>query len=43
MGPKGCPETSVKNYQYMLCNIPDERQLQLKIRFLEYVAVLIGT
>jgi hypothetical protein len=42
MGSKGCPETSVKNYQYMLFNIPEGHQPQLKICSLEYVAVLIG-
>jgi len=26
MGPTGCPETSVKNYQYTLRNIPGERR-----------------
>jgi len=25
MGPMGCPETSVRNYHYTLCNIPEER------------------
>jgi len=25
MGPIGCPETSVKNYHYMLRNNPEER------------------
>ena len=29
MGPIGCPETSVTNYQYALCNIPEERKSQL--------------
>jgi len=24
MGPIGCPETSVKNYHYALCNNPEE-------------------
>jgi hypothetical protein len=26
MGPTGCPETSVTNYQSALCNIPEERR-----------------
>ena len=25
MGPIGCPETSVRNYHYSLCNDPEER------------------
>jgi len=25
MGPIGCPETSVNNYNYSLCNNPEER------------------
>ena len=25
MGPVGCPETSVRNYHYSLCNNPEER------------------
>jgi hypothetical protein len=25
MRPKGCPETSVINYHYYLCNSPEER------------------
>ena len=28
MGPTGCPETSVRNYHYTLCNIPEERRSQ---------------
>lgn len=28
MGPRGCSETSVRNYHYTLCNIPDERSFQ---------------
>ena len=28
MGPIGCPETSVRNYQYLLCNNPEERSSQ---------------
>jgi len=24
MGPAGCPETSVRNFQYSLCNNPEE-------------------
>ena len=30
MGPTGCPETSVTNYQYMLRKIPDERTSRLQ-------------
>ena len=30
MGPLGCPETSVNNYQPKLCNFPEERKLQLQ-------------
>jgi hypothetical protein len=26
MGPKGFPETSVRNYHSMLCNFPEERR-----------------
>ena len=29
MGPIGCPETSVRNYHYMLYNIPEERRFHL--------------
>jgi hypothetical protein len=29
MGPIGCPETSVSNYQSTLCNIPEERRSYL--------------
>jgi len=29
-GPIGCPETSVLSYQYMLCNIPEERSSHLQ-------------
>jgi len=30
MGPLGCPETSVNNYQPKLLNIPEERKPQLQ-------------
>jgi hypothetical protein len=30
MGPTGCPETSVHNYQSIMCNIPEQRRSQLK-------------
>jgi len=33
MGPIGCPETSVRNYQYSLRNIPEERSSQENIIF----------
>jgi len=29
MGPMGCPETSVRNYQYMLRNDPEEHNSHL--------------
>jgi hypothetical protein len=29
MGPKGCPETSVRNYHYSLRNNPEERSSNL--------------
>jgi hypothetical protein len=29
MGPTGCLETSVKNYQSTLCNVPEERRSQI--------------
>jgi len=29
MGPIGCPETSVKNYQYTLRNIAEEREYDI--------------
>jgi len=29
MGPIGCPETSVRNYHYSLCNNPEERSSHL--------------
>jgi len=29
MGPIGCPEKSVTNYQSTLCNIPEERRSQI--------------
>ena len=29
MGPIGCPETSVRNYYYLLCNSPEERSSHL--------------
>ena len=29
MGPIACPETSVRNYRYSLCNDPEERSSQL--------------
>ena len=29
MGPIGCPETSVRNYHYSLCNDPEERSSNL--------------
>jgi hypothetical protein len=29
MGPTGCPETSVRNYHYTLCNNPEERNFLL--------------
>jgi len=29
MGPIGCPETSVRNYQYTLHNVPEERSSHL--------------
>jgi hypothetical protein len=29
-GPIGCPETSVRNYQYILCNSPEERRSHLQ-------------
>ena len=29
MGPIGCPETSVRNYLYSLCNNPEERSSHL--------------
>ena len=31
MGPVGCSETSVTNYQFTLCNIADERTSQLYV------------
>jgi hypothetical protein len=30
MGPIGCPETSVRNYHYCLCNSPEERTSRLQ-------------
>ena len=30
MGPIGCPETSVRNYQYLLRNSPEERSSHLE-------------
>jgi len=30
LGPIGCPETSVRNYHYLLCNSPEERSSHLK-------------
>ena len=30
IGPIGCPETSVRNYQYVLCNIPEKRRSHLQ-------------
>ena len=30
MGPKVCPETSVRNYQYTLHNNPEEKNSRLK-------------
>jgi hypothetical protein len=29
MGPIGCPETSVRNYHYWLCNNPEDRSSRL--------------
>jgi len=29
MGPRGCPETSVRNYHYTLRNNPEERSSHL--------------
>jgi len=29
MGRVGCPETSVDNYQYTLCNAPEERRFEV--------------
>jgi len=28
MGPRGCSETSVRNYRYLLCNNTEERSSQ---------------
>jgi len=30
MGPIGCPETSVINYHYSLCNSPEEHRFRLQ-------------
>jgi len=30
MGPVGCHETSVQNYHYSLCNVPEERTYRLQ-------------
>jgi hypothetical protein len=32
MGPIGCPETSIRNYNYSLCNSPEERSSHLTRR-----------
>ena len=32
MGPIGCPETSVRNYQYTLLSNPEERSSLLKVK-----------
>jgi len=29
IGPVGCPETSIRNYYYRLCNNPEERRSHL--------------
>jgi len=31
VGPIGCPETLLTNYQYTLCNIPEERKSELYV------------
>jgi hypothetical protein len=36
MGPKGCPETSVRNYHYTLCYNPEERRSQWWYVFFTY-------
>jgi hypothetical protein len=30
MIPMGCPETSVSNYRYTLCNVSEERRAHLR-------------
>ena len=34
MGPIGCPETSVRNYHYSLCNDPEGRSSPAVCRFI---------
>jgi len=36
LGPKGCPETSVRNYIYTLCFNPEERRSQWRYVFFTY-------
>jgi hypothetical protein len=40
-GPRGCPETSVNNYQQTLCNIPEERSLKSREMISHTVTVLV--
>jgi hypothetical protein len=37
-GPKGCPEKSVRNYRYLLCNNPVERG-SLTMELIIYVQI----
>jgi len=43
MGPIGCPETSVRNYHYSLCNNPEERSSHfIKVFAGPYLAISVA-
>jgi len=42
MGPIGCPETSVRNCRYSLCNNPEERSSRLKLSHKHKVIIFYG-
>jgi len=39
MGPIGCPEMSIRNYQYSLHNNPEQHSSEMSVNSLAYIKI----
>jgi hypothetical protein len=39
MGPTGCPEMSVRNYQYLLHNNPEQQSSEMSVNSSAYIKI----